>query len=245
MKKMQMILLALGLGLSVAMFSAGCGDDDEGDPVPTEEAPNAPTSVQAGLVAPTVVRVTWVGSAVANHPEGYVIERRPSEGTYNEIASVNAETLSYDDSTATRGVTYQYRVGAYNEGGTTYSESAPSVTTPTYQESLVGIWWDENAFSVMGTDSVKFQFMDNNGFRRTEYYTVLDAELWEEGTYSAGATSIEFHVTANDEGAADTTYTWNYELSFDAESMTVEHDYNEGPTYSVDYVITGAVAGGE
>jgi lysozyme len=84
----------------------------------TESAP-APPAVPTGVAATdgtysTMVRITWSAAAGAT---GYTVYRSTSDGSYGSaIATTSA--ASYDDTSATPGTYYYYRVRASNAAGT-------------------------------------------------------------------------------------------------------------------------------
>ncbi|HJY81928.1 MAG TPA: LamG-like jellyroll fold domain-containing protein, partial [Candidatus Binatia bacterium] len=68
--------------------------------------------------------LTWVDSST--NESGFQIERKTgSAGTYAQIATVVAKTTSYVDGNVTAGITYCYRVRAFNSAGVSvYSNEA-------------------------------------------------------------------------------------------------------------------------
>jgi hypothetical protein len=77
--------------------------------------------VQAG----TSIVLTWTDNSAGE--DGFRIERKESGGEFAEIASVNANQTTYTDSGLMEGVTYSYKVKAYNSAAqSAYSnESQP------------------------------------------------------------------------------------------------------------------------
>jgi hypothetical protein len=236
-KKLQMILLALGL--AVAVFIVGCSKDSTS---PTVTAPNAPTGVTATITSPTTVRIDWTASALDEAPNGYAIERRTAaESNWSEIGSVGVSVATYNDNTIARGsgTTYLYRVGAYNDGGSTYSSSA-TVTVKTFTELLDGTWDALDALNQTGADSssIIFDYNQTQGgfiYRRTDWYQPLDSEDIEEGIYSATATTITWTALRINGASADTSYTWNYDMVASGLTMSVEYDWGEG-AFDVDFI---------
>ena len=67
------------------------------------------------------LKLAWADTS--NNEDGFKIERKiGTTGTFSQIASVAANTLSYADANVTAGTTYCYRTSAFNTGGT----SSPS-----------------------------------------------------------------------------------------------------------------------
>jgi hypothetical protein len=58
--------------------------------------------------------LTWAGSGDA---KGYSVERQAPAGSFGEIGTVMADVAMYVDSTVLSGVTYCYRVRAFNDAG--------------------------------------------------------------------------------------------------------------------------------
>jgi len=75
-----------------------------------------------GLAA--TLTLTWAD--VSTNEDGFKIERKAeSTGAYGQLATLGAETTAYVDGTVSPGVTYCYRVRAYNNtGDSAYSNEA-------------------------------------------------------------------------------------------------------------------------
>lgn len=235
----KLLKILLALSLLAAVFVVGCSDDD--DDATTITPPNAPTGVTATIASPTVVTIAWIASALDEAPDGYKIERRTAETEWSELGSVDDATTTYNDNTIEMGVgaTYLYHVGAYNDGGTTYSASA-TVTTETFTQLLLGTWNALDAVNQTGADSSSIVFdynqsMGGNIYRRTDFYESLDEEDVEEGIYSATGTEISWTALRINGVNVDTSYAWNYDMAASGLTMTVEYDYGEGP-FDVDFV---------
>jgi Divergent InlB B-repeat domain/Fibronectin type III domain len=73
--------------------------------------------------------LTWTDAS--NNEDGFRIERRTgTSGTYQQLASVAANTVSYTDQNLTNATTYCYRVLAYNSGGNSPYSNENCATTP-------------------------------------------------------------------------------------------------------------------
>jgi subtilisin family serine protease len=84
-----------------------------------------PTDLNAKVQAGTSIVLTWTDNSAGE--DGFRIERKESGGEFAEIASVNANQTTYTDSGLMEGVTYSYKVKAYNSAAqSAYSnESQP------------------------------------------------------------------------------------------------------------------------
>jgi fibronectin type 3 domain-containing protein len=98
-------------------------------PPATPGTPNAPTNFQAVPVSPAQIDLKW--SAAAGSVSTYEIERRfGNAGTFAQIGTVTAGTVSYSDITVAADSQYGYRVRAC--GGATCSaySNVASAKTP-------------------------------------------------------------------------------------------------------------------
>jgi YVTN family beta-propeller protein len=91
-----------------------------------------PPSVPSGLAAETVdsdeIELTWTDNS--NDELGFKIERREdSVETFEQVATVDADSESYTDADLDRGTTYHYRVRSYNEAADSAASSSAEATT--------------------------------------------------------------------------------------------------------------------
>lgn len=64
------------------------------------------------------ITLTWSAPTTGGAVVTYNVLRGTSSGTETQLATVNAPTTTYVDSTGTGGLTYFYEVTATNSGGT-------------------------------------------------------------------------------------------------------------------------------
>ncbi len=125
MKKFSVILIMVGqrkgltiLGLiAVLLLLTGC--------IPTP-SPYPPSDLQVIPVSFELVSLAWQDNALTE--DGFYVYRR-STGGYNRIASLEADATSYDDLDLDTGITYWYKVTAYNTGGESNPSEEESVAT--------------------------------------------------------------------------------------------------------------------
>jgi subtilisin family serine protease len=95
-------------------------------------APRAPRRLYASGTGSGVVELNWVDSS--DNEQGFRIERAFQDGKnvgpWEMVADVGRDVTSYTDSTAESGVTYLYRVAAFNPAATNYARQAATVTAP-------------------------------------------------------------------------------------------------------------------
>ncbi|WP_194768583.1 fibronectin type III domain-containing protein [Tamlana sp. I1] len=89
--------------------------------------PNAPTNLAAAVQSDTQIDLTWTDNA--DNETSYILERK-STGAFETIATINANTIFYSDTSVEAGTAYTYRLSAKNDTGTSdYSNEAMATTT--------------------------------------------------------------------------------------------------------------------
>lgn len=88
--------------------------------------PAVPRGLNATLTAPGRVLITWDDRSV--NEAGFTVERRVAGGTFEEIATLGADTAEFRDIGVSGGITYEYRVRAYNPSGTSAYARAVQIT---------------------------------------------------------------------------------------------------------------------
>ena len=95
-------------------------------------APTAPVKMTVKATGPGAVELDWTDRS--DNEEGFVIERAEKNdrvvGPFEPIAEVNRNVTSYIDDTTESGITYVYRVDAFNVAATNSVRKAVRVTTP-------------------------------------------------------------------------------------------------------------------
>jgi len=92
--------------------------------------PAPPRQLTVATISNRQLNLAWKDSS--NNENGFKIERKTGlNGTYNDLAVVNANVKTYADSTLAGKTAYFYRVRAFNAGGNSeYSNEATATTLP-------------------------------------------------------------------------------------------------------------------
>jgi hypothetical protein len=134
------------------------------------------------------IDLTWKDLSL--YEDGYSIERRKGGGTFLEVARVSGkvgknQTLTYSDTGLTSGITYLYRIRAYNSNATSLYSSLGSVVTTGAPEPSLRITPVKTSFGRVA-----------RGQARTATFTVKNAgKKWEAVTL--GALGGAFRVVGN------------------------------------------------
>lgn len=174
-------------------------------PSPTASAttlpnpPTAPANLLANALSGTAVQLAWVDNS--NNESGFSVERRTGAGMFAEIARPMANATSHQDTGLTPGVSYTYRVRAFNAGGNSaFTNEATVTTTPTPPSA-------PNAISVtaLSKSSLRFTWADNSD---NEASFVIERRT--NGGAFAFLVSRGANVTSYDDNglSANTTYTY-------------------------------------
>ncbi len=129
-----------GDGLTDFSADPGCvdGADDSEEDAPSGTPAVTSVSAGAGASATNCETITVRWDDNSNDEDGFVIQRRVGIASFSDIATVGAGTggtQSYTDGPLlTGGATYDYRVYAYNTGGSSAYSNVESATA----ESCVG-----------------------------------------------------------------------------------------------------------
>jgi titin len=95
-------------------------------PAPT--VPIAPSNLTAGAVSSAQINLAW--SDNSTDEQGFRIERRHGTGNWALMAAVGPNATSYSNSGLRSGITYYYRVSAFNASGNSAYSNEANATTP-------------------------------------------------------------------------------------------------------------------
>jgi titin len=137
------------------------------------ERPRNPTELTARLTSAGEIQLVWRDNDA--NEDGYRIERVVNGETWTEFANLGPDVQGYTDRSVTVGLTYVYRVRAFNVvGSSLYSNIAsvatgeatpasPSGLTGTYSDGLVTLGWTDNSSNESGfriersTDGISYE----------------------------------------------------------------------------------------
>ncbi|MGV3719337.1 MAG: fibronectin type III domain-containing protein [Actinomycetota bacterium] len=134
-------------------------------PSPTASAttlpnpPAAPANLVANAVSGTVVQLSWVDNSSGGSSEtGFSVERKEAGGVFAVIAQTGVNFTTHQDNGLTPGVTYVYRVRAFNAGGNSaYTNEATVGTTPTPPDAPTAV-----SVTALSKSSLRFTWADNS-----------------------------------------------------------------------------------
>jgi len=91
--------------------------------------PQAPVSLSASAASASQINLSWTDNSP--NESGFYAERKTgANGTYAQIATLNANVATYSDTGLSGSTTYYYRLSAYNNGGPSSYSAEASATTP-------------------------------------------------------------------------------------------------------------------
>ncbi len=116
----------------------------------------SPTGLSANNVSSNSVSLQWIDRAKGE--DGYRLERKTGNGTYSIISTLPQNSVSYTDTTVNDGLSYSYRVKAFNDIAESESNEISVVTPlnpPSNLSVSVGITeavltWTDNSSSEEG-----------------------------------------------------------------------------------------------
>ncbi len=106
------------------------GLDGSSPPEPPPAAPSAPAGLTGTALSKSQVRLAWTDTS--GNESGFRVERcrGGSCTTFATVASLSAGSTAYTDSGLKAGVTYRYRVLAWNDAGVSGYSNIATVMTP-------------------------------------------------------------------------------------------------------------------
>lgn len=127
-------------------------------PPPPPVPPSAPTQLTATTASGSEIDLAWTDNA--DNEDGFTIERSPGgQNTWTEIATIEADVTTHSDTGLATDTTYDYRVRAFNTGGTSTWSNTASATTPAGCQSpgSLTITADRDVFVAQEAPTTNFQ----------------------------------------------------------------------------------------
>ena len=121
----------------------------------TGDTPDKPTDLAVTAISSSKVELTWEDNS--DDENGFIIERKKSDGSYLQIATVGKNDTNYTNTGLSSDTKYSYRVRAYNSTGNSAYSNEVSITTgyvPAPPSSLkttpvssssIELTWEDNA----------------------------------------------------------------------------------------------------
>jgi len=186
----------------------------------TTETPDGPTGITAEGTSATTIEINW--DAVSGAIDNYVLESSDAaDGTFTELATVDAATTTFTHESLTADTTVFYRVKTVSSGvssgystvvsGTTLSETpdAPTALTATViSSSQIDLSWTAPSSTITGYE------LESSDTGTEGTFTLLASPAAGETTYShtglAPSTTVYYRLKAiNNNAASEYTATVN------------------------------------
>jgi len=116
----------------------------------------APTDLNTEAIDDQTIRLTWTDNCLFE--SGFRIERKSGSSDFSQVAEVNANTTTYEESSLTYGETYTYRVRAYtllNQSDYSNESLAKMVIPAPTDLNAVAI--DDQTIKLTWTDNCLFE----------------------------------------------------------------------------------------
>ncbi len=176
--------------------------------------PADPSGLSASVVSASQINLSWQNNAT--NAQVVLIERQTgTSGTWTQIATVAAGTVTYQDTSLAANTSYSYRVRAHNNGGNSgYSAIAAGTTLMTVpaapsglsasvvSASQINLSWQNNATNSQG---VLIERETGTSGNWTQIATVAASTTTYQDTSLAASTSYSYRVRAYNNGG-DSTY---------------------------------------
>jgi FtsP/CotA-like multicopper oxidase with cupredoxin domain len=171
---------------------------------PAPEPPLAPSDLTATLEVGPQVSLTWTDNA--DNETGFVVERSDNGGAFAVLASLGADAVDYLDTAVLAGNTYDYRVAAFNLGGSSaYATLAapvviPGPEAPAAPEGLEATFEDTPLIHLQWTSNST----DETGFL---------IQRSKDGVIFADLATVGAGVTTYDDVAVFGGFTYTYQVA--------------------------------
>ncbi|MEW6102483.1 MAG: fibronectin type III domain-containing protein [bacterium] len=188
--------------------------------------PQAPTNLSANPVSSSQINLSWQNNA--NNETGFKLERSISSSPFVQIATLTANTTSFQDTNLTSNIIYTYQIRAYNNSGNS-AYSNPVSSAPYAAGQVQGVILSVDGNSIPSTRPFRDEYLRIGA---TQFTTD------SQGQYSASISgdinsSLQGpYVNAiNDQGPSasygptrTTSWVWNYPVDLPVPNVNNNFD---------------------
>jgi len=153
----------------------------------------APGSLSASSISSSQISLSWADNST--NETGFNIERSTNSATsgFEQIATVGIDTISYENTGLSTGVSYWYRVNAYNNDGDSDYSNIAIATTPTGETVATPTFSPGNGSLFADSQNLTISCATSGATIR--YTTDGNDPTSSSGTVYSGAFSITSYTT--------------------------------------------------
>jgi titin len=206
----------------VRAFNTGgnSGYSNEANAKTFPNAPAAPTALAATVAGGDQVTIAWQDNS--NDEDGFKVESKlGAEGTYTQVATVGPNVTNYESTDLTEGVTYFYRVRAFNVGGNSaYSNEAGAIpssgTNFALNKTANASSTDSSSAVSLGNDGNAVTFWRSGFVNSASAQQTYQVQLHQSLAITIGRVVVKWYQTyyANE---------YDIQVSNDASNWTTVH----------------------
>ena len=202
-------------------------------------APAGPTALAATVAGGDQVTIAWQDNS--NDEDGFKVESKlGADGTYTQVATVGPNVTNYESTDLTEGVTYFYRVRAFNLGGNSaYSNEASAIpssgTNFALNKPVVASSSDSTSAAGKAVDGDGVSFWRSGFVNASSAVVTFQVQLHPTLSITVGRVVIKWYQTyyANE---------YDIEVSNDASNWTIVHSALAVVTGTQDIPVTATPA---
>ncbi len=206
----------------VRAFNTGgnSGYSNEANAKTFPNAPAAPTALAATVAGGDQVTIAWTDNS--NDEDGFKVESKlGADGNYAQVATVGPNVTNYESTGLTEGVTYFYRVRAFNVGGNSaYSNEAGAIpssgTNFALNKTANASSTDSSSTVGLGNDGNAITFWRSGFVNASNAQQTYQVQLHQNLTITIGRVVVKWYQTyyANE---------YDIQVSNDASNWTTVH----------------------
>jgi hypothetical protein len=181
------LFVFIGLIFTISCLIIGCGggsgggdDDEDNNNQQNNSAPNPPDNLQYLVISSSQINIEWNDNS--DNENGFEIEQSQDNLDYTTIGNVDENTITYNVTGLSEGVTYYFRVLAIND----YGDSE-------YSNIIVGV-----ISSILNNNYTGFlQLRFSNVFPEFNASTQVSVEIDKYGGVSFGTGILSYEGDDN------------------------------------------------